>query len=66
MTTKQKDELLIRIEERQNAMYEIQVKSLAQQVLTNGRVTSLEKWKNYLVGAGLVIITLLGWLFQVK
>lgn len=51
MTIKERDALLIRLDERMNAMLE-EVKK------TNGRVTSLEGWKNRAVGALLAATTI--------
>lgn len=66
MTAKDKNDLLVRIDERQKAMYDVQLKQLAEAQKTNGRVSRLEKWKNFLVGGGLVLITLIGWLIALK
>ena len=59
------DDLLARIDERLKALQETQVQTLAQVKTTNGRVTSLEKWRSYLIGGGVVIVTILGWLANV-
>lgn len=41
------------------------VTSIHEQVTkTNGRVSSLEKWRNILVGAGSVIATILSFVFN--
>lgn len=64
MTVKERNELLIRIDERLEALTKIQDQTLSQAMKTNGRVSALEKWKNYMVGGGLVILTIIGWLVQ--
>lgn len=43
MTAKDRDELLIRIDERQRQMQATQIEILAEQKKTNGRVTKLEE-----------------------
>lgn len=43
MTSKERDELLIRIDERQRQMHSTQIEILAEQKKTNGRVTKLEE-----------------------
>lgn len=44
MTARQRDELLIRIDERQQQMLKVQTEMLAEAKKTNGRVTTLEEW----------------------
>ncbi len=34
-------------------------KTLAQTIKTNGRVTKLESWRSYMIGAGVVLVTIL-------
>ncbi len=57
MTAKEKEELLLRMDERLGTVLQLATK-------TNGRVTALEKWKNILVGGGLVVSVIIGWLAQ--
>lgn len=56
------NEFLARIDERLESLKETQVQILTQVKTTNGRVTSLERWRAYLIGGGVVIVTILGWL----
>jgi len=46
MTAKQRDELLIRIDERQQQMHKVQNDILAEAKKTNGRITNIEQWRN--------------------
>ena len=59
MTAKEREELLIRIDERTTATYHLAMK-------TNGRVTALEKWRAYIVGGGTILIIIVGWIVQTK
>lgn len=56
------NDLLARIDERLKSLQETQNKTFAQVQTTNGRVTSLERWRAYLIGGGVVIVTIVGWL----
>lgn len=59
------NDLLARIDERLKSLQETQNKTFAQVQATNGRVTSLERWRSYLIGGGVVILTIVGWLVSV-
>jgi hypothetical protein len=66
MTDQEQIQLLVRLEERMKSFSEKQDEMLLQVKKTNGRVSSLEKWRAYLVGGGIVIVTLVGWIIQTK
>jgi Flp pilus assembly protein TadB len=66
MSDQEQIQLLIRLEERMKSFSEKQDEMLIQVKKTNGRVSSLEKWRAYLVGGGIVIVTLVGWIIQTK
>ena len=54
------EELLARIDERQKSMDEKVDKLLTQVTLTNGRVTSLEKWQSYIKGSIIIVAFIIG------
>jgi Flp pilus assembly protein TadB len=66
MTDQEQTELLISIREKMKYFSDRQDEVLEQVKKTNGRVSSLEKWRAYLVGGGIVIVTLVGWIIQTK
>jgi hypothetical protein len=63
MNLKERNDLLIRMDERLTQMAKTQEQILIQTKETNGRVTKLENWKSRLVGGWIVagiISTLFG------
>ena len=61
---KDQDVTLALIWQKLEAMEANQLETLSRQKETNGRVRSLETWKAYFIGGGLVIITIIGWMAQ--
>lgn len=61
---KDQDITLALIWEKLEVMEKNQIETLNRQKETNGRVKSLEIWKAYMIGGGLVIVTLIGWIMN--
>lgn len=58
MTPKERNELLIRMDERLMQMARTQEDILRETKTTNGRVTALEKWKSKISG-GMIAISII-------
>jgi hypothetical protein len=65
MTQREREDLFIQMMEQLKHISDNQTKTLEQVRLTNGRVSSLEKWRAYFIGGGIVIVTIIGWLVSV-
>ena len=62
MTQRDREDLMIKMMEQLKNISENQTKTLEQVRITNGRVSSLERWRAYFVGGGIVVVTVIGWL----
>lgn len=53
--------VLARLEEKMNSMSDKQDLTYEQVIKTNGRVSSLERWRAGIIAAGTVIVLIIGW-----
>jgi hypothetical protein len=60
----QQDITLATINEKLNAIQAQEERILSQVKATNGRVTSLEIWRAYLIGGLIVLTTIIGWIMN--
>lgn len=58
------EKMLVQLELHVQELIKQNNQILSQVQKTNGRVTKLEQWRNYLIGAGFVILTIVGWLAE--
>jgi hypothetical protein len=62
MTAREREDLLLQMHEQLKHISERSVKTLNQVEKTNGRVSKLERWRDYLVGGGIVVVTVISWI----